>query len=268
MRFNELGDIHKKYEQITNNSLIPNCPVIARLDGRAFHTLTRFAEKPYDLAFINSMEETCKSLIKEFNAHVGYTQSDEITLVWTSLDMFDGGIQKLCSTLSSYASVIFNRATRDYNFNFNSTIIPTFDCRIWNVPDLQTCIENIIWRELDASRNSVNMAAHSLFSNKELKGKSTKERIEMLQQKNFFWNTLDNRLKRGSIFVKKQFLKHLSEEQLEKIPKDKRPDGPIVRTEIQRLDLQKNLTRIFNARDVIFDNREPIYIEEEKNDNV
>lgn len=265
IEFNKLGDVHKKFESISSLRLLPNCPVIARLDGRSFHSLTRNAEKPFDLNFISSMEETCKNLVGEFIPSFGYVQSDEITLVWTSLDLFDGKVQKLCSTLSSFASVIFNRAAKYHNFNFNPKLVPSFDCRIWNVPDLDTCVENVLWREWDASKNSINMVAHTYFSNKELKDKSSKQRIQMLEDKNIHWNLMEDKLKRGSFFKRVEVFKTLTEEELLKIPENKRPQGPIKRSQIQRLNLKHSLGKIVNAKEVLFDNEIPIYFDEVKN---
>jgi len=251
--FDALGDKHKKLEGMSESNLIPGVPVIARLDGRAFHTLTRTCEKPYDLGFITAMEKTAKALLQEFNASFAYVQSDEITLGWKLLDMFDGRVQKLTSSMSAYASVIFSR-------EWVTEVVPTFDCRIWQVADLKTVAENVMWREMDASKNSVNMAAHALFHQSQIDNMSTVARIALLEtEAGFYWNKLEPRLKRGSIFTKVKVFRELTEEEMETIPANHRPNGPVRRSEIQRLDIPQ-LTKVFNKVGVLFDGEkaEPI----------
>ena len=105
-----LGDRIKSYEELsTSRQLMPNCPVYARIDGRAFHTFCRGLEKPFSRAFIEVMKETCKFLVEETNACIGYVQSDEISLGWENIDKapFGGRVQKLESNLASLASAKF-----------------------------------------------------------------------------------------------------------------------------------------------------------------
>ena len=257
--FDALGDYHKKLEGLSETRLIPGVPVIARLDGRAFHTLTRNAVKPYDENFITCMETTCIALVKEFNASIGYVQSDEISLVWSSLDTFDGRIQKLCSVMSGIASVVFNEALNQTYFK-HSVSIPVFDCRIWQVPSLSVAAENLMWREMDASKNSISMAAHALFGSKRLENVPTKQRLALLEQHGYFWNELDARLKRGSFFKKVIEWRELTEEELEKIPAQHRPNHPVERSAIKRMEWER-LTTMTNAMQVLFLDSEPNYYE-------
>lgn len=257
--FKDLGDKHKKFEGLSESNLIPWIPVIARLDGRAFHTLTRDLEKPFDIEFIKLMEDTAKSLLHEFNADIVYVQSDEITLAWESLDMFDGRVQKLCSSLAGYASAYFSS---------NYDKLGTFDCRIWQVPNLEIITENIMWREMDAAKNSVNMVAHAHFKQSELDGLNTKQRIAKLETIGYYWNKLPDYLKRGSIFVKQDVIKYLTEEELKNIPEEHHPKGPISRRIIVRKDIDQ-LTKVVNKVDVLFYNNVPVYfniVGEEEND--
>ena len=112
-------------------------------------------------------------MIKSFHVDVAYTQSDEITLAWKKLDLFDGRIQKLASVLASTATIIFNKALSETDYDFRGNV-PVFDCRIWNVPTIELAADNFLWREMDATKNSVSMMAHSMFSNKQLQGVTTK----------------------------------------------------------------------------------------------
>jgi tRNA(His) 5'-end guanylyltransferase len=258
--FDALGDKHKKLEGLSESRLIPGIPVIARLDGRAFHTLTRNAEKPFDFAFISSMEETAKALLNEFNSEFAYVQSDEITLGWKSLDMFDGRVQKLCSVMAAFASVSFFKSVLQNEYNTDD-IIPTFDCRIWQVPDIETVAENVMWREMDAAKNSISMVASSHFSPKMLHGISTKERKTMLEGIGVHWDLLPSNLKRGSFFKKIKTLKSLTEEELRFIPEMHRPAEPVLflRALICRMKWER-LTSMVNPADVLFGEKvNPIY---------
>lgn len=80
MSYDDLGDRMKMYEgQEAGRHFIPHLPIIARMDGRAFHTFARDLEKPYDSRMMESMCSVTTALVHETNAIVGYTQSDEIT---------------------------------------------------------------------------------------------------------------------------------------------------------------------------------------------
>lgn len=109
-----LGDRIKAYEQReTSSKLLPLVPVIVRLDGKAFHSFTKGLSKPYDDDFHNIMNEVTKYLVGETNALIGYTQSDEISLLLyannTKIQLyFDGKIFKIISVLAAKTSVRFN----------------------------------------------------------------------------------------------------------------------------------------------------------------
>ena len=97
------------YEQIPKTKLMRRCPVLVRLDGRSFHTFTRGFKRPFDEILIRTMQETTKYLCENIQGCVlGYTQSDEITLVLvdykklTSSAWFDYEVQKMCSIADEY----------------------------------------------------------------------------------------------------------------------------------------------------------------------
>lgn len=267
-----LGDKHKALEQISaGQRLIPHVPVIARIDGRAFHTLLRNADKPFDEDVVEAMQTTAKTLLDHFGASIAYTQSDEITLVWDPLDMFDGKIQKIVSTSASMAGVVFYKKMKDVMFsesgaNFDGGAIPAFDCRVWQVPDLETAAENILWREMDATKNSISMLASAHFHHNKLIGISTKERLVMLEAKGIIWGELPSHLKRGSYFRKVKRSKLLSEEELSKIPEEYRPIDAVQRSIIE-MQYYPPATTISNFADVLFRGREPILYGEKDESN-
>jgi tRNA(His) 5'-end guanylyltransferase len=270
--FDGLGEKHKALERISaGQRLVPGIPTIARLDGRAFHTFLKNAEKPFDTIVVESMQETTKGLLDSFDAKVAYVQSDEITLVWGKVEMFDGKYQKLISTIASYASVKFYQelknkvevflgtpgftTTRYLKLSRMISGTPTFDCRIWQVPNLETAAENILWRELDATKNSVSMLASAHFTEKELDGQGMKDRLNMLEEKGILWGNLPHWLKKGSYYRKVQRLKDLTEEELSNITEKYRPTKPVLRSIVALLDIPP-ATKIANFTEVLFNGKE------------
>ena len=115
-----LGDRMKNnYENITRYYLTRRMPVIIRLDGRSFHTFTRGFKKPFDDILVKTMQDTMKYLCENIQGCVlGYTQSDEISLVLTDYAeitteaWFGNNLQKMCSVSASMATVAFNKYLR------------------------------------------------------------------------------------------------------------------------------------------------------------
>lgn len=226
------GDRMKKYEYVTRTHLVSRIPVIIRLDGKAFHTFTRGFKRPFDDILIETMQETMKYLCENIQGCVfGYTQSDEITLVLVdykkleSSAWFDNNIQKMCSVASSMATLYFNKRFQ-YNVDFfhsehclDKSISDAekkymdamyksyntgamFDARVFNIPkeEVTNCI---LWRQNDATRNSIQMVGQSYFSHKQLQGKSCNQIQEMLMtEKNINWNDYATHYKRGSCCIK------------------------------------------------------------------
>lgn len=207
---NEFGDRMKLYENIeARRRFVPLLPIIVRLDGKCFSSWTRGLKRPYDPRMIELMTLVTKKLVKETNAVIGYTQSDEISLILYSDDIirpvyFDGRISKIISVLSSVATYWFNQLKMDVELDENITAKPAFfDCRAWTVPNLTEAVNSILWRELDATRNSVNSAARSVYSHDELHGATKAEVMDMLMDKGINWNDYPSSFKRG-VYVQKR----------------------------------------------------------------
>ena len=192
------------YEQIPKTKLMRRTPVAIRIDGKAFHTFTRGFQKPFDEVLIKTMQETMKYLCENIQGCVlGYTQSDEITLILidyknlTSAAWFDYEVQKMCSIAASTATMYFNKKFVENYLDYLSTLYPDltnesdkanyrnivsayeradnkgamFDARCFNIPKEEVC-NLIYWRQLDAARNSIQMVGQANFSHKELQNKS------------------------------------------------------------------------------------------------
>lgn len=218
-----LGDRMKMYESVSKNSLVRRMPVIIRLDGCHFHTFTRGFDKPFDEVLTKTMKETMLYLCQNIQGCVlGYTQSDEITLVlcdYKTLNTnawFDNEVQKMCSVSASMASMIFNEKFEQnifsYMFEGHDNLCDVylkaidkgayFDARVFNIPkeEVTNCI---LWRQNDATRNSIQSLGQSKFSHKQLQGKSCNEIQDMLfTEHQINWNDLQTSLKRGCCCVR------------------------------------------------------------------
>ena len=204
MTKDSLGDRMKKfYEDRNRTYLARRTPVIIRVDGKAFHTLTRKAEKPFDFDFIEKTvcaAERTANHIQGFK--LGYVQSDEASFLLTDFDelnteaWFDYNVQKLCSVTAAMMTYQFNRNRPD---SIPKDGLAVFDARCFNIPKEEVS-NYFLWRAKDWERNSVSMFARAFFSDKELHGKGRADMHEMLFQKGQNWADLPPRAKNGTFF--------------------------------------------------------------------
>ena len=198
-----LGDRMKKnYEDRYRFYLTRRTPVIMRLDGRAFHTLTKNAEKPFDESFADLMIGTARELCSRIQGiKCAYIQSDEISFLLTDFDTltteayFDYNIQKMVSVTAGLASVLF--AT----YYSPRITVATFDCRVFNVPKEEVC-NYFIWRQKDWKRNSILMLGQHHYSYKQLLNRNCAEIHEMLHNKGVNWADLPRKWKNGWFIYK------------------------------------------------------------------
>jgi tRNA(His) 5'-end guanylyltransferase len=235
--FSDLGDRQKAYERIQSGGLaIPGLPLIVRLDGRAFHTYTKGLNVPYDLRLSECMLFTTEELVRNNHPLVGYTQSDEITLVFhatgTAQLPFNGRYQKIVSLLAAEASAVFNMlaATR---LPEKKHLKPTFDARAWQVPSLEIVVENLAWREADAIKNSITMAAQTYYTHNDLLNKNSKDKLTMLSEKGVNYEDYPTHFKRGLFIKRVTRLRELTESERDGIPPEHQPEGPILRSSIE-----------------------------------
>jgi tRNA(His) 5'-end guanylyltransferase len=225
----ELGKRMKEYyETVSKTKLTRRTPVAIRLDGRSFHSFTRGFNKPFDEVLIKSMQRTMQYLCENIQGCVlGYHQSDEITLILidykklTSSAWFDYEVQKMCSIAASMATMAFNKFFADEVIHFRKEKFynaagedqyavylkavekgAMFDARCFNIPKEEVC-NLIYWRQLDATRNSIQMVGQANFSHKELQNKSCNQIQDMLMtERGINWNDLPVYQKRGSCCIK------------------------------------------------------------------
>lgn len=227
-----LGERMKTYyEGIYNIAMPRRTNVIIRIDGKAFHTYTRGLEKPYDTGLNDDMDATTKYLCENIQGcKCGYVQSDEISLLLTDYDRletdawFSNKIQKMTSIAASMATSKFNqlrlaRYAMEMQMTDTSTFglasgllngddimkfkLAEFDARVFVIPSKEEVVNYFIWRQQDATRNSISTLAQAYFSPRELHGKKTNDMQDMLMlEKRINWNDEPVRFKRGG-FIKK-----------------------------------------------------------------
>jgi tRNA(His) guanylyltransferase len=172
---------------------------VVRLDGKAFHSYTRGLERPFDQQLMDDLAATAEYLCREVaGCRFAYAQSDEISLVLadtttpTTQAWFDGNQQKIVSVSASMATAKFNE--------LRPGKLALFDSRAFTIPDRVEVENYLIWRQADAVRNSVSMAAQAKFSHRALHGKSGAQMQEMLwAEHGVNWNDYPGRFKRGTM---------------------------------------------------------------------
>ena len=263
-----MGDRLKYYEGIeAGRVLIPHLPICVRVDGRAFHTFTRGMNRPYDINMSNSMIETMKYLVERTDACIGYVQSDEISLILSDIKdpMFGGRVQKLTSVIASMATAKFNQEIHKF---YTDKPLAEFDCRVWNVPNRTEAANTILWREFDATKNSISMAARAYYSDKQLLNKNSSEKQDLLMEKGVNWNDYPDFFKRGTYGKRVVVNRTLTPEELKDLPEHhearKNPDMIVTRTEIRAISMPI-FSKVTNREGVIFENEEPIIGEYEEN---
>lgn len=217
-----------QYEHRTRSYLPRRTYTLIRIDGKAFHTFTKGFDRPHDKDLTTLMNETIKYLCQNIQGcKLGYVQSDEISLLLTDFEKpqtdayFDGNIQKITSISASMATMAFNRSlTALYDIYVsegndqllsklshkdNTLKSALFDSRVFTIPDRVEVGNYFVWRQQDATKNSISMLAQSQFSHKELYGVNTSQmQYKLMLEKDINWNDCDEGFKRGRVCVKKK----------------------------------------------------------------
>lgn len=224
-----LGTRMKEYEKRNQYYLQKRTPVAIRVDGRSFHTFTKGFQRPFDKILMTTMQETAKYMCENIQgAKFAYVQSDEITIILVDYDTletdcwFNYRTDKLCSISASMATMAFNKFFYENVFQYNGMASvdmsnkkypykevyakavkkgAMFDARCFNIPKEE--VTNLIyWRQLDATRNSIQMVGQANFSHKELQNKSCNDIQDMLhEQKGINWNDYPTVCKRGAAVI-------------------------------------------------------------------
>ena len=249
MDTSDLANRMKEYEKRNQYYLQKRTPVAIRVDGRSFHTFTKGFKRPFDDILMKSMQETAKYMCENIQgAKLAYVQSDEITIILTDYDTletdcwFNYRTDKLCSISASMATMAFNRVFVKNVDEWGRLTFPNwdeggtneevdvdllklndayqraigkgamFDARCFNIPKEE--VTNLIyWRQLDATRNSIQMVGQANFSHKELQNKTCNMIQDMLhEQKGINWNDYPTVCKRGTACIKnRKIIEYLDE---------------------------------------------------------
>jgi tRNA(His) 5'-end guanylyltransferase len=199
-----LGDRMKAYEGVSRHTLTRRTPVILRIDGKAFHTFLRQAEKPFDPGVNVAMTAAAAYAMKQLQGCVfAYTQSDEISLLlkdWQELETqpaFGNCQNKLESIAASAVTAAFNRRWDTPS----PSNLALFDARAFNLPVAEVT-NYFIWRQQDATRNSIQGLGQFHFSAKQLHGRSCNDILDMLvNERRVNWNDLEVWKRRGTCIV-------------------------------------------------------------------
>lgn len=231
-----LGDRMKGYEaEQCEARLSPHLPIVARIDGRTFSTFTRGLEKPFCEPLSQAMNEVCATLVDRTHARIGYTQSDEISLVYLaerpeSSVCFDGRVQKLTSVLASLAAAQMARAVAARLSLEYGARLPHFDCRVMQMPSRTEAANAILWRWKDARKNAISSLAQANFSPKKLHGLHGGEMLELLRAEGVEFDSYPSAYKSGTFWRRESEMRQLTEAELQRIPDAHRPAGPVERT--------------------------------------
>lgn len=198
-----LGDRMKRYEEAQNHFLVPRTPTIIRVDGRAFHTYTRFLAKPFDDNLITSMVTAGQRTAADMQGFkLGYHQSDEVSFLLTDYDnletqpWFGGRVQKMASVAASRMTAEFNDIVRGW---VPHAMRATFDARVFQLPEAEIA-NYFLWRARDWQCNSIQMFARSHMSHKDMQNKSTADLLDILNDRGLRWDHLPATKKNGTFF--------------------------------------------------------------------
>lgn len=213
MKTTPLGDKIKGLESVTNMTLSGS--YVARLDGKGFSRYCKGLKKPFDDGFRTLMLEVTKHLVQYSGASLGYTQSDEITLVFENLNHWWGGrVQKIVSDLATEATLIFNQNRPNH---INNPSNGKFDCRVFGVT-ADEAFEALQWRVEDCFTNAISMIAQSRFSHTELEKKSTTSKIIMLREIGVDWKSFPSEYIWGWVVKNFSIEREFTTEELETLP--------------------------------------------------
>jgi tRNA(His) guanylyltransferase len=202
MKFDDLDEQMRVFETSHDYCVLPGIYIVARMDGRSFTRLTKVVHQfdaPFDDRFRDLMLDTTESLMTEFNAIYGYTQSDEISLLFPlTFELFNRKLRKLNSVLAGYASACFALGLGS---------MASLDCRICELPSPKHVVDYFRWRNEDAHRNALNAHCYWLLrdegqsadaASQALLRTSVADKNELLFQRGVNFNDLPNWQKRGS----------------------------------------------------------------------
>lgn len=266
-----LGDRMKVYERReAGRRCMPLLPICARIDGKRFSRWTQGLARPYDPRLSGLMQQVTTQLVSETQAVIGYTQSDEISLIFhtsthAAQPFMDGRIQKLTSTLASMATAWFNAGVAERLPEWRDQPA-LFDCRVWTLPNQIEAANTLLWRERDATKNAISMAARHYYTHEEVMDCSSGQQQELLFRAGVNFNDYPAFFKRGSFFQRREVLRPFSTEEIEQLPAQhaarRDPELMVSRSHVERVDMPP-FDQVTNRVEVVFEGAEPLLARED-----
>jgi tRNA(His) guanylyltransferase len=203
-----LGDRMKAYERAFDLSLPARMPLVVRVDGKAFHSYTRALRRPWDERLASLMDDVAAMLCREMQgARLAYVQSDEISVLLVDYAGIDtqawmrGRLQKIASVAAGLASAWFT-AWSGRLWPDGERVPASFDARAFVLP--REDVHNyFVWRQQDATRNSVQALARSIYSHRDCTDRDGAALQEMCFQAGHNWNDLPIPQRRGRCIVRR-----------------------------------------------------------------
>lgn len=235
MKHDPLGDMLKTLERTAETTTLRDGYLYMRLDGRGFSKLTKNAEKPFDAAFSQAMIDTTKAMVDTFHAACGYTQSDEISLIWEPrVDpdswIFSGRRSKWLTVMAAQATAFFLKASLNHGMPWVLDHAAHMDARLVDGLTKENARDFILWRAEDARRNAIQMCAQAYLNKKSLKGQNLGILRKRLDENGTPFDTQPAALRNGTLV--KRVMMPLSEERLASIPPAYRPTDTVLRPHI------------------------------------
>lgn len=201
-----LGNRMKAHEHRTRHVLPRRSWTLVRVDGRAFHSYTRGLERPFDAAFAADMDAVAADLVKDISgAAFAYVQSDEISVLVTDFatattePWFGGVTAKITSLTAARATATLNQLRPPAD----TGKVALFDSRVFTLPNPVEVANYFVWRQRDAIKNSVAMAAQAHFSHRRLQGLHTDQLRGLLaSEAGTRWEDYPDGFKYGRVVVR------------------------------------------------------------------
>lgn len=191
----------RAYEDAYKPVLTRRLPMVIRVDGRAFHTVTRGREKPFDREFAQAMLDTAEHLFRNVaGAALAYVQSDEISLLVR--DDYELGTQPwFGKELPKVLSISAALASSFLALRLGRLV--EFDARAFNLPP-EEVTNYFIDRQSDATRNSILSLGQAHFSQKRLHGLSCDAVQDLLYTEHGInWNDVSVWQRRGATVLRR-----------------------------------------------------------------
>lgn len=270
----EFGDRMKDYEgREAKATFMPELPIVARLDGRTFSKFTKPFERPFDWRLADAMRRTTQKLVEQTHARIGYTQSDEITLIFQdrgygTQTFFGGRKQKLVSVLASMATIYFARfldenllteygsretaAETKPTDHLIGTALAHFDARVWQVPSCAEATNALLWRAQDARKNGISSACRSLHPAKEMMNKDQLQMVEMISDVGVdYYNEFAMADRLGTFWQRQVFTEELDDETWNSIPEKVREKQSRTVTRSRVVDLEMDYFGLYENREAV-----------------